>query len=587
MKFSHVAKAFHQIEQESSRLTMTALLADLFKQADPEEAATIAYMALGGIYPDYKGYTFNFAEKNMIGVLGSLFNKETSVISAAVKKLGDLGAVFAEYQQPKSTADILTISKLKEQLDELLSIKGSRSQEAKEELLTSLLYETDPLSGKYIMRIILGKLRLGFSDMTLLDAASWMMTGDKTLRPRLEQAYNVCADIGCIVKKLKDHDASGLATITITAGIPVRPAAAERMNSAEEIINKLGPCIAQPKLDGFRLQVHIDKTQQIPTIKFFSRNLQDMSAMFPDLYKVVQQLQVTTMIAEGEAIAYDLETGSFLPFQETVKRRRKHDVADTAQSIPLRLYLFDLLLLDGISLLDQPYTKRRQHLAEIINNTPLVDATSIMLIEEQTMTTAPQLYNYFEQTVAQGLEGLVLKRPDAPYQAGKRNFNWIKFKRHETGNLDDTIDCVILGYYAGHGKRATFGIGALLVGVYNEQHDTFETIAKIGTGLTDLEWMDAKTVCDDLKVDHQPANVVCPKELYPDVWTDPRQVCIIRADEITKSPLHTAGKTTQESGLALRFPRFMGRRDDKSATDVTTVTEIKELFSLQFHHKRP
>lgn len=582
MNFFLVAQTFSHIEQESSRIAMTILLADLLKQAASDDAASIAYMALGGIYPDYQGHTFNFAEKNMTNVLGKLFTTTTNTIAETAKKLGDLGAVFAEKQKKNSDCH-LTIHKLKETLNEFLSLKGSRSQEAKEELLISLLSNVDSLSGKYIIRIILGKLRLGFSDMTILDAASWMITGDKTLRPHLEQAYNVCADIGHLVKTIKEHGPTCLTSITLTAGIPVRPAAAERMNSAEEIIKKLGTCIAQPKLDGFRLQVHIDRTKHPFIIKFFSRNLQDMSAMFPDLSQAVMQLPIKTLIAEGEAIAYDRETGSFLPFQETVKRRRKYDIADTAESIPLQLYLFDLLLLDGTTLLEQPYTARRQLLEKLLRPVIATKSSSLILIEEHKITAASQLQSYFEETIAEGLEGLMLKRLDAPYQAGKRNFNWIKFKRHETGCLDDTIDTVILGYYAGQGKRASFGIGALLVGVYNEQNDTFETIAKIGTGLTDLEWIEIKHQCDSIKINHRPAQIVCPKELYPDVWVNPELLCIVRADEITKSPLHTAGKTDIETGFALRFPRFMGRREDKSAQDATTTTEIKELFTLQFH----
>ena len=179
----------------------------------------------------------------------------------------------------------------------------------------------------------------------------------------------------------------------------------------------------------------------------------------------------------------------------------------------------------------------------------------------------------------------MVKRPDAHYQPGKRNFNWIKLKRHEVGQLTDTIDAVVLGYYAGRGKRASFGIGAFLVGFYNPATDTFETVAKIGTGLSDEEWVDLKKRCDHDAVDTQPHNVVCAPELAPDVWVAPTTVVIVRADEITQSPLHTAGRTKTELGFALRFPRFMGYSLDKLPTQATTVHELKELYRLQFAKK--
>jgi DNA ligase-1 len=183
--------------------------------------------------------------------------------------------------------------------------------------------------------------------------------------------------------------------------------------------------------------------------------------------------------------------------------------------------------------------------------------------------------------IAEGLEGIVVKRPDAIYQPGKRNFNWIKLKRQEEGHIEDTIDCVILGYYAGSGKRATFGIGAFLVGVFNKKEDRFETVAKVGTGLTDQEWIDLKKQCDAIKRMQKPSNVICVKELYPDVWVIPDIVCQIRADEITKSPTHAAGKEGNMLGLALRFPRLMGYRKDKGPEDATTVAELKTMFKHQ------
>jgi len=246
---------------------------------------------------------------------------------------------------------------------------------------------------------------------------------------------------------------------------------------------------------------------------------------------------------------------------------------------PFVFFLFDLLYLDGQEYLSKTHAQRRKKLLSLFED---AKKDTVQVIDEKKIGTAKQLEDYFNANIAAGLEGLVIKKEDSIYQPGKRNFNWIKLKRQEEGHLEDTIDCVILGYYAGKGKRARFGIGAFLVGVYHKKMDRFETVAKIGTGMSDVEWKELKTTCDRIAVNKRPGNVECPKELYPDVWVSPELVCLIRADEITVSPLHTAGKTDDTLGFALRFPRFMGYRPDKSPEQATSVKEIKGLYKDQF-----
>jgi DNA ligase-1 len=292
----------------------------------------------------------------------------------------------------------------------------------------------------------------------------------------------------------------------------------------------------------------------------------------------VLALPCKSLICEGEAIAYNPNTGNFVPFQETVKRKRKHNIEETAQDLPLRVYLFDLLYLNGHLLLDKHLSTRRTELKSLINDS---QQSAIVLIEEVAITTAQELEAYFYKQLGDGLEGVVVKRPDTSYQPGKRNFNWIKLKRQESGELSDTLDCVILGYYFGEGKRASFGIGAFLVGLYNPAKDMYQTVAKIGTGLADAQWRQLRHDLDALAVAHKPVLVSCDPLLYPDVWVNPERVVMVRADEITRSPAHTAGKEAHEYGYALRFPRYMGDRPDKSAQESTTVAELKTLFSQQ------
>lgn len=576
MKFMKVARVFDDIETVSSRIAITQFLANLFKESSAREAGIICYLSLGELYPPYRESQFNIAQKLMIPVVAKLLDMSQDVVRQKEKQIGDVGTIVAAGAWHQTGVD-LTVGQVYDALVNIQRISGTGSQEEKAHALHDLLSRVDPLSAKYIVRMVLGKLRLGFSDMTLIDALSWMEAGDKSLRILLENAYNISADIGLIASTLKEGGMRAIEKMQITVGIPIRPAAAERLPTAQAIFDKLGPCISQPKLDGFRLQIHLDKRQK-PIIHFFSRNLKDMSAMFPDLVKVLSKLPVEILICEGEAIVYDPNLHQFLPFQETVKRKRKHGIEEVAVELPLRLYIFDILYLNGTSLLGKSHEARYTLMQKIM---PATDDSPVQVIEQTDISNAKELEKEFMESIARGLEGIVVKRPDAIYQPGKRNFNWIKLKRQEEGHIEDTIDCVILGYYAGAGKRATFGIGAFLVGIYNKKEDRFETVAKVGTGLTDQEWIDLKKRCDAIKRDHKPVNVACAKELYPDVWIVPEIVCQIRADEITKSPTHMAGKDGNELGLALRFPRLMGYRTDKSAEDATTVTELREMFSHQ------
>ncbi len=582
MKFTLVAHAFEAISKVSSRIEITKILADVFTVATPQEAQIISYLSLGLLRAPYQGTQFNIADKIVTRVIAALLDETPEQITKLSRDSGDLGSVVAAYGNWRVSHEH-SVTTVFEDLVKLEEISGVGSQEEKMGHLLKVLQEVDPLSAQYIIRIVLGKLRLGFSDMTIIDALSWMLVGDKSLHERIEHAYNLCADIGLIVKELKKDGIEGLDKISIILGIPIRMAAAERLPTARDIIDKLGPCVAQPKLDGFRLQVHLDYRDDKKKLWFYSRNLQDMSPMFPDLTKALLPVQVKTLIAEGEAVAYDEQTGGFVPFQETVKRKRKHGIEEAAAELPLKLFLFDILYLNGEPLLNKAEHTRYEILKELFPGTHHEKTVSV--IDEKRVSTPEELERYFLENITAGLEGLVVKKTGSHYQPGKRNFNWIKLKRQEHGHLEDTLDTVILGYYHGEGKRASFGIGAFLVGLYNPHHDRFETVAKIGTGLKDDEWIELKKKCDKLKVSQEPHNVVCAKELFPDVWVSPELVCLVRADEITISPTHSAGKTAEHLGYALRFPRFMGYRTDKSATEATTTDELKTLFKQQKQRK--
>ena len=586
MFFNELARWFSRLEQESSRLKITEMLSDLFKELTAQEIQIVSYFCMGVLNPPYKMVQFNIAVKSALKIAARLLDQSEYEIQQVVKDLADLGEVIKDGLW--QSAETLSIFDVYKRLQSIAELSGEGSQEARVDGLVTLLREVDPLGAKYILRIVLGTLRLGFSDMTLVDALSWMLVGNKSCSKKIEAAYNRCADIGHVAFVTKTEGIEGVEHLKVILGIPIRPAAAERLSSAAAIIEKIGPCIAEPKLDGFRLQVHIDNRQADSKIHFFSRNLLNMSYMYPDLVSALQNIKAETIIMEGEAIAFDINTGNFMPFQETVKRKRKHGIDNAIEELPLQLFFFDILYLDGQELFNETLLERRAKLARVLNASP-VDKNIIRTTEEVMVETAPELEKYFLKQIEDGLEGVVVKRPDSPYQPGKRNFNWIKLKRLEEGHLLDTIDCVILGYYYGRGKRSAFGIGAILIGLYNKTCDCFQTVAKIGTGFSDVEWRSLKKKCDDIKVTEKPKNVSCAKDLYPNVWVRPEIVIEVTADEITRSPIHTVGLKKvsvdgvgeMSEGFALRFPRFLRYRDDKNAYEATSVEEFKDLFKQQ------
>jgi DNA ligase-1 len=317
-------------------------------------------------------------------------------------------------------------------------------------------------------------------------------------------------------------------------------------------------------------------------VRMFSRNLEEMTHMFPELSEAVRkQIKAETIILDSEALAYNPESEEFLPFQETTKRRRKHGIEEMAKSLPLKAFVFDILYKDGQSLIDLPLTKRMEILKEVLPQDDVLIRT-----KNQTVSDAKTLSLLLEDAISKGLEGLVIKKLESPYEAGARNFNWVKLKRHSSGELNDTIDCVILGYISGKGKRTAFGAGALLVGVYDKEKDEFVSVSKIGTGLTDEEWREIHRRADKISLEQKPARV--SSNIIPSVWIEPKIVIEVLADEITRSPIHTAGASTssasgdKEPGYALRFPRLVSFRGlDKKAEDATSVTELIEMYQQQ------
>lgn len=567
---------------------MVEILADLFKKTSKEEIEQICYLLQGRVVPLYNSLEFGISDKTVIESIVRGVGADKNKVISLFKERGDLGTVAEELKREHKERN-LKIDFVFQKLYELAITKGEGSVEKKINNLAALIREADSLSVRYLVRIPLNKLRLGFSDMTILDSLSWMLTRSKTHRKDIEKAYNVRPDLGYIAKTIKDKGIKGLELVTPTCGTPILMARADRLSSPQEILDKIGKCAIEFKYDGLRLQVHYKKIKnKEEIIRLFSRNLEDVTLMFPDIVAAVKkQIDASEVIFEGEVVAYNPKTSVFIPFQQTMQRKRKYDIAKKAAEIPVKLFVFELLFLNGRNYIHEPYVTRKAKLKEIINKDDL-----IIYANEYVTDSKQRIDELFHESVKKGFEGIIAKKLTGAYQAGMRGWNWIKFKKAMSKKLMDTFDVLVMGYTKGEGKRTDFGMGQFLTGVYDSKKDQFTTITKIGTGLTDEQFREFVKRVKPLEIVEKPKNYEVDKLLEPDKWLKPSLVVEVAADEITRSQVHTSGRVMElsksgkaqqvkEAGYALRFPRLVNFRDDKNPNEVTTVLEVKKMFVSQ------
>ncbi len=580
MTFSKLAEYFEKLEATSSRLSLIEILSELYKNAHKEEIAKIIYLTQGRVGPFFEPVEIGMADKMVAKSIGDAFGISKEEVLKEYEKKGDLGLVayeLSKHHRHKGKKEDLSVTAVFDILRKIASYSGEGTVEKKITALRELLEHMDAVSAKHLVRVPLSTSRLGIGDPTVLDGLATAKLGDKSKRKLLEKAYSETSDLGLIGKTLWEGGLSAVQKLKVSVGRPIRSELCERLPNPEKVFDKMGSKVhATPKYDGFRVQIHKNGDK----VSMFSRNLEDMTHMFPELIEgTLKQVKAKTVILDTEALAYQKESEEFLPFQETTKRRRKYNIEEMAKSLPLRAFVFDILYVDGKSLIDEPLLKRMEELKKHVQSDDVLIPAPGKVLEDPK-----DLQLMLDDSISKGLEGVVVKRIDSPYEAGGRNFNWVKLKRHSAGELHDTVDCVILGYIYGRGKRTEFGAGSLLVGLYDDKKDEFVTVTKIGTGLSDEEWREIHKRADKIKVDHKTARVNAIIE--PSVWIKPEIVIEVLADEITRSPNHTAGLVikdgVKEPGYALRFPRLVSfRSGDKRPEDATTVKELVEMFKQQ------
>jgi DNA ligase-1 len=582
LPFASLASTLEALEPVTGRTQMISMLAELLAQAGPDDISQLVYLSQGQLLPDFIQEEFGMNERLIYRSVAQAYHVAPDEVLARAKQLGDAGLVAQEFAQkePQQSLSLereqegISLQDVYAHLTKITKTVGQGSTEAKVSLLASLLARLTPLEAKHVARMVVGRLRVGIGDPSLMDALSLAKAGDKSLRPQLERAYNLSSDLGLVAQMLYTSGPEALDNIQVKVGNPVRMALAERADSAEEIVTRLGKAAIEPKYDGFRMQIHKNGDD----ISIFSRGLEDLSGKFPDVVEAVHtQIVPKQAIFEGEAVSYDPKTGQYQPFQITSQRKRVHNIEEMSAQIPLRLLAFDMLLVDGQDLTRAPYTERRAALEKAIRGH---DGLGGIQASTYIVTEDPEeIITFYENSLVDGFEGIVAKRLSGTYEAGKRGFNWIKMKRSYQTQMRDTVDCVIVGYDYGNGARASWGIGSLLVSVYDKSNDTFPTVTRVASGLSNEGWQELGRRLAADRIDHPDPRVV--NVIRTDNWVVPRYVLELQADEVSRSKMHPAGRSDSGPGYALRFPRIVKERSEREPEDATSVDEVIELYNMQ------
>jgi DNA ligase 1 len=568
------------MEKTASRLALTDYLVSLLKITPSDLIDKVVYLIQGKLYPDYEGIELGLAEKMAIRALAYSAGVEVSTIEENYRRTGDIGDSAEEVMKAKNQTTLfsekMTVERVYYTFDKIARTSGSGSQEVKMRLVSNLLNDASYREAKYIMKFIMGTLRLGIADHTIMDSLALAFTGNRDNRQILEKAYNVSSDLGEVAKLLATKSLERLKSLQITLFKPVRPMLSERVRSSEEAMEKFdGGAAAEYKLDGERIQIHKGKGK----VELFSRRLEKVTHHYPDITAAIGTIIANEAILEAEVVAINPITGEYLPFQELMHRRRKYEINQAVENYPVSLNFFDILYLDGQDTTSLPYFKRRKIIEKLLHTVKKED--KIRIVPQTIIKSTNEIDRFMASSIENGCEGLMLKQLSSTYRAGAREFAWIKLKREYRSDMADTADLVIVGGLFGRGRRVG-KYGALLLASFDSNSDKFKSVCKVGTGFTDEQLKQFYENLESHKISHRHPRVDSGIEM--DVWFEPKIVIDVIASEITLSPSHTAAmdRIRKGYGLALRFPKFTGKiRYDKNPEDATNVEELISMYKAQ------
>ncbi|WP_297092949.1 ATP-dependent DNA ligase [Thermococcus sp.] len=556
MKYAELADLYRRLEKTTLKTLKTRFVSDFLKRTPDELLEIIPYLILGKVFPDWDERELGVGEKLLIKAVSMATGVPEREIENSVRDTGDLGESVAlalkKKRQKSFFSQPLTIKRVYDTFVKIAEASGQGSQDRKLKYLANLFMDSQPEEGKYLARTVLGTMRTGVAEGLMRDAIASAFGVKAEL---VERAYMLTSDFGYVARVAKLEGNEGLSKVRIQVGKPIRPMLAQNAASVKEALTEMGGKAAfEIKYDGARVQVHKDGDRVV----IYSRRLENVTKSIPEVVDaVLESVKAEKAIVEGELVAVG-EEGKPRPFQYVLRRfRRKYNIEEMIEKIPLELNLFDVLYVDGEGLIDTPFSERRKRLEGIISSNE-----RIRLAEQLVTAKADEAEAFYQRALELGHEGLMAKRLDSVYEPGNRGKKWLKIKP----TMED-LDLVIIGAEWGEGRRAHL-LGSFLVAAFDPHSGEFVPVGKVGSGFTDEDLAEFTRMLKPL--------IVREEGKYVEI--EPKVVIQVTYQEIQKSPKY-------ESGFALRFPRYVALREDKSPEEADTIERIAQLYEFQERFK--
>ncbi|XP_078143791.1 DNA ligase 1 [Centroberyx gerrardi] len=609
-----VARTFEKIEEDSGRLRNIETLSNLLRSVlllSPDDLLCCVYLCLNQLGPAYLGMELGVGETVLMKAVAQATGRQLDKIKAEAQEKGDLGLVAESSRsnqrmmfQPAS----LTAGGVFGKLKEIANMSGNSAMNKKIDIIKGLFVACRFSEARYIVRSLAGKLRIGLAEQSVLaalsqavcltppgqdfppaviDAGKGMSADSKRAWIEeksliLKQTYCEMPNYDVIIPVLLKEGIDQLPNhCKLTPGVPLRPMLAHPTKGVGEVMKRFDEAAftCEYKYDGERAQIHILESGEV---RIFSRNQEDNTSKYPDIISRIPKVKkdsVVSCVLDTEAVAWDREKRQIQPFQVLTTRKRK-DVDASEIKVQVCVYAFDLLYLNGESLVRQPLCRRRALLKESFSEVEgeFVFARSI----DSDNTDA--IAEFLEQSVRDSCEGLMVKtlEKDATYEIAKRSHNWLKLKKDYLEGVGDTVDLCVIGAYLGKGKR-TGTYGGFLLACYDDENEEFQSVCKIGTGFKDEDLEQHYKFLKEHILPKPRAYYRIDQSAEPDVWLDAVQVWEVKCADLSLSPVYKAamGMVDSEKGISLRFPRFLRIRDDKKPEDATTGAQIADLYKKQ------
>jgi DNA ligase 1 len=571
MDYEKLAELYHKIESTSKRLEKTEIIATFLKNCQKEDLKKVIYLLQGRVFAQGDERKLGMSSKLLLKSIVQSTGNTTQEVERVWRDEGDLGLALEKLAKKKKQNTLfskkLTLKKVVANIQKISSLEGAGTVNKKVGLVSELLSGASPLESKYIIRTVTEVLRTGVGNSLIRDSLIQAFYPEykelkedreayKKVVEQIQHAVDVTSDFGELAQILKEKGFKGLEEISLVVGKPIKVMLWPKAQNIEEGFELLGkPTVIQPKLDGFRVQIHRKKDE----INLFTRKLENVTKQFPDVVKIVKECVMSKeVILDSEVVGINLENGRMLPFQDISQRiKRKHGIEAIIKKLPVEIYVFDVIELNGEDVINTPLEERRKKLKAIIKP----KTNKLQLIDQLVTSDLKKAEKYYQDCLDKGLEGVMMKKVGSIYKPGRRVGDGVKVKP-----VMEALDLVIVAAEWGEGKRAKW-LSSFTVACQNGNE--FKTIGKVGTGIKEKteEGVTFKELTDELKK-------IIIEEKGKTVKVKPKIILELMYEEIQKSPSYS-------SGYALRFPRVHRLRPDKALSEIATNHEIEKLFLEQ------